>query len=65
MSDKTPEQVAEAILRKAGRESWRADDATRKLLLPAPSEPMAVARVFVDQCLHNNSLTLRHWRGAK
>ena len=63
-SDKTPEQIAEAYLRKAGRKSRTADDTTRKLLLPPPSEPMAVARVFVDQCLHNNSLTLRHWRGG-
>ena len=34
MSDKTPEQVAEAILQKAGRKSRRADDTTRKPLLP-------------------------------
>jgi putative DNA primase/helicase len=37
---------------------------TRGKLLPPPSEPMVVARVFVGGCLHNNILTLRHWRGG-
>jgi hypothetical protein len=39
-------------------------DANDTLLLPPPSEPMAVARVFVRDCLHNGILTLRHWRGG-
>jgi hypothetical protein len=34
------------------------------LLLPPPSQPMAVARVFVRECLHDNMLTLRCWRGG-
>jgi putative DNA primase/helicase len=33
-------------------------------LLPPPSQPMAVARIFAGECLHNNILTLRHWRGG-
>jgi putative DNA primase/helicase len=33
-------------------------------LLPPPSQPMAVARVFVRECLHDNILTLRFWRGG-
>jgi putative DNA primase/helicase len=35
-------------------------------LLPPPSQPMAVARVFVRECLcpHNDMLTLHHWRGG-
>jgi putative DNA primase/helicase len=31
---------------------------------PAPSEPMAVARVFAGQCRRDGCLTLRHWRGG-
>jgi putative DNA primase/helicase len=33
-------------------------------LLPPPSQPMAVARTFVDECLHSGLLTLRYWRGG-
>ena len=34
-------------------------------LLPPPSVPMAVARVFVaKRCTHEDILTLRHWRGG-
>jgi putative DNA primase/helicase len=34
-------------------------------MLPPPSEPMAVARLFVRQCLlRKNVLTLRYWRGG-
>jgi putative DNA primase/helicase len=32
--------------------------------LPPPSAPMAVARIFVGNCLHDNILTLRHWRAG-
>ena len=33
--------------------------------LPPPSQPMAVARIFIDEeHLVENALTLRHWRGA-
>jgi putative DNA primase/helicase len=39
-------------------------DANDALLLPPPSEPMVVARVFVRDCLCNGILTLRHWRGG-
>ena len=35
------------------------------LVLPPPSEPMAVARKFVgDRCLRDGMLTLRHWRSG-
>ena len=34
-------------------------------LLPPPSVPMAVARVFVaERCIHDDLLTLRHWHGG-
>jgi putative DNA primase/helicase len=37
----------------------------QKRLLPPPSEPMAVARIFVrDHYRHEDALTLRHWRGG-
>src|SRR5262249_48593220 len=37
----------------------------RKHVLPLPTQPMAVARLFVMQhCQHENVLTLRHWRGG-
>jgi putative DNA primase/helicase len=39
-------------------------DSNNLLLLPSPSQPMAVARVFVRQCLHDKILTLRYWRGG-
>ncbi len=43
--------------------STRTDNRERALL-PPPSEPMAVAQVFVRQCTHKSLLTLRHWRGG-
>jgi putative DNA primase/helicase len=39
-------------------------DLGRRGPLPPPSQPMAVARIFVDECLHKDILTLRHWRGG-
>jgi putative DNA primase/helicase len=37
----------------------------RPRLLPPPSMPMDVARVFVaEYCTHDGTLTLRHWRGG-
>jgi CHC2 zinc finger/D5 N terminal like len=33
-------------------------------LLPPPSRPMAVARIFARECLHGGVLTLRYWRGG-
>jgi putative DNA primase/helicase len=37
----------------------------RPRLLPPPSMPMLVARVFVaDHCTFDGELTLRHWRGG-
>jgi hypothetical protein len=30
-------------------------------LLPAPSAPIAVARLFVESCLSDGALTLRYW----
>jgi putative DNA primase/helicase len=48
------------------RKSERArNDRTGGLsLLPPPSQPMAVARIFAGECLHDDILTLRHWRGG-
>jgi putative DNA primase/helicase len=40
------------------------DGNARRKFLPPPSEPMAVARVFIGGCLHKNILTLRHWRAG-
>jgi putative DNA primase/helicase len=34
------------------------------LLLPSPSKPMAVARIFVEECEHDGILTLRYWRAG-
>ena len=35
------------------------------VLLPPPSVPMAVARIFVaERCIYDDVLTLRHWRGG-
>ena len=35
------------------------------LLLPPPSDPMAVARVFIEQhCTRQDTLTLRYWCGS-
>ena len=39
-------------------------NAGTRMMLPPPSEPMAVARVFIGRCLHDNLLTLRHWRAG-
>jgi putative DNA primase/helicase len=36
-----------------------------RLILPPPSAPMHVARIFVrEHCLCDGTLTLRHWRGG-
>jgi putative DNA primase/helicase len=40
------------------------ENAHTRLLLPPPSQPMAVARLFVRLYLHDNILTLRYWRGG-
>jgi putative DNA primase/helicase len=40
------------------------DDDDGGLLLPPPSEPMAVARIFLNECLHDDILTLRYWHGG-
>jgi putative DNA primase/helicase len=35
------------------------------LILPPPSDPMAVAREFIEsRCRHRDDLTLRYWRGG-
>lgn len=40
-------------------------DRVPPLILPPPSQPMQVARVFVEQCCkYEGMLTLRHWRGG-
>ena len=33
-------------------------------MLPAPTRPMEVARVFAEQCTHDRVSTLRSWRGG-
>src|SRR5262249_2486291 len=41
------------------------DGSGKAQTLPSPANPMKVARLFVDQhCLHDNVLTLHHWRGT-
>src|SRR5262249_7882923 len=41
------------------------DGSGKAQTLPSPANPMEVARLFVDQhCLHDNVLTLHHWRGT-
>jgi putative DNA primase/helicase len=41
------------------------DDRNRTtILLPSPSNPLAVATVFINGCLHEGLLTLRFWRGG-
>ena len=70
MDSKTPEQIADEILAKAkpgGAERKAREECKTNgeyLLLPPPSEPMAVARVFVGECVHDKILTLHHWRGG-
>jgi hypothetical protein len=32
----------------------------RILVLPPPSDPMAVARIFIERCRHDGALTLLH-----
>jgi len=39
-------------------------DRGERTLLPPPSQPMAFARIFIRECLHNGIPTLRHWRGG-
>jgi len=61
----TPEQVAAAIqlVRTGGKRAKGSYGSA--LSLPPPSEPMAVARVYVDaHCKRADTLILRHWRGG-
>jgi putative DNA primase/helicase len=68
--DKTPEEIADELLAKAGISS--SQKAQAKLdcgeLLPPPSAPMAVARRFVEaRCLNDgkpDELMLRYWCGC-
>jgi hypothetical protein len=48
---------------KNGKQS-HARGASGFLLLPPPSKPMAVARIFIDECQHDGILTLRYWRAG-
>ncbi len=60
-----PYRLPEIKAEHAYRESNHADDNNVRLeLLPPPSEPMAVARIFVRSCLRDGVLTLRQWRGG-
>jgi putative DNA primase/helicase len=40
------------------------DRSTVTRVLPSPKDPMAVARVFVQDHLQRGTLTIRHWRGG-
>jgi putative DNA primase/helicase len=58
------EEALQSFLDAENGERTDADEDRRKLLLPPPSKPMEVANVFAGECLHNNLLTLRYWRGG-
>lgn len=65
MSNKQIVQLDE----KLEHEERQSDSSGRKqrhaLLLPPPSEPMAVARKFADdRCLYDAIRTLRYWRSG-
>jgi putative DNA primase/helicase len=68
MKTKLPDILAEALESFAdeiGEDTQtRTDNDGRTLLLPPPSKPMDVARIFADQCRHGGLLTLRYWRGG-
>jgi putative DNA primase/helicase len=58
-----PEVLKEA-LDSFDDENEHAGHSEDRVLLPPPSEPMAVANIFVRQCTHKAMLTLRHWRAG-
>jgi hypothetical protein len=55
---------AERDRRRQQQNGQEASGAPPPLLLPPPSDPMAVARVFIDQhCKQQDTLTLRSGAG--
>jgi putative DNA primase/helicase len=61
---KADEIITQIKRRRGQQHERRADACSDTAVLPSPSEPMAVARVFIRDCLHDNVLTLRYWRGG-
>src|SRR5262245_51523388 len=61
-----PEVLKEALDSVDDENTQQNEDQTYSafLFLPPPSEPMAVARIFAQQCLRDGLLTLRYWRGG-
>ncbi len=66
--ERTVREEAESVSRKPKQEQRRGKNNGRDdkaHVLPPPTEPMAVARVFVAQHhTEDGELTLRYWRGA-
>jgi putative DNA primase/helicase len=63
LDDKTIADVKAKRASKKNAEKRLMPDGAREL--PPPSEPMAVARTFIDHGRrHGGELTLRHWRGG-
>ena len=60
------EPSAEDLLGEAEAEEARARAINGRVVLPAPSNPMAVARILLADRYHQptGALTLRHWRGS-
>jgi putative DNA primase/helicase len=64
MSNRLPDKAS--VLRNDDDETagtHTAGDGNNRLWLPSPSQPMAVARFFVQHSLHDIK-TLRYWRGG-
>jgi putative DNA primase/helicase len=57
-------EVYEDRSRENHQQKHEAHGGGRILVLPPPSEPMAVARVFIESCLVDEALTLLYWRGG-
>src|SRR5262245_61387034 len=70
MRDEQPspqQRYDKAREQRRNKQQAKAGPSALQMILPPPSDPMAVARQFVDaRCLHNGAdqLTLRHWCGC-
>jgi len=68
MSDTEIGRLAEEMRQESKQRRSRKDEANGSggpMVLPSPSEPMAVARLFVElHCLHDGVLTIRCWGGS-
>jgi putative DNA primase/helicase len=74
------EEIAEEIAQRKAPEAWEQEKERRRAessigdygsgttgnddLLPAPTNPMAVARKLLPDWIEDGQLTLRHWRGT-